>query len=123
MCPASKCCFYLESAFSGPLVTYPISKVIPYICLVADLHMPDKFAILFQFTSSTTTSLMHPIPAKLTGMGLLPIPFLQTTQRNLPSIVNFPAFLLLITFVFLTFTLNHFDSNAPFQASSLASRS
>ena len=48
--------------------------------------------------------------------------FLQNAQRNLISIVIFPAFSLLIIFVFLKFILNNVDSNASFQASSLLSR-
>ena len=56
-------------------------------------------------------------------MELLPSPFLQTAEGNFPSIVTFPAFsLLIIIFVFLTFTLNVLYSNAPLQAFSLAFR-
>ena len=56
-------------------------------------------------------------------MKLLPTPFLQTAQGNLPSIVTFTAFLLrIIILVFLTFTLNHFDSSTLFQVSSFPFR-
>ena len=55
-------------------------------------------------------------------MELLPRPFLQTTQWNSPSSVTFPAFSLYLIIVFLTFTLNPFDCNAPFHAFSLTFR-
>ena len=50
--------------------------------------------------------------------------FLQTVQGNLPSIVTFQTFsLLIIIFAFLTLTLDPSDcSNAPFQASSFPFR-
>ena len=55
-------------------------------------------------------------------MKFLPRTFLQTAQGNLPSVVAFPAFSQIIIFVFLTFTLNPFDSSAPFPALSLPFR-
>ena len=48
-------------------------------------------------------------------MESLLTPFLQTAQGNLLSSVTFSAFLLLIIFVVLTFTLNLFESNASFE--------
>ena len=54
---------------------------------------------------------------------LLPTPFPCTKQENLSSSITFPTFSLLITiFIFLTFTLDPFDSYTPFQASSLPFR-
>ena len=51
-------------------------------------------------------------------MELLPSTFLQTVQGNMPSTLTSPAFsLLIIISVFLTSSLNPFDSNAPFWAS------
>ena len=56
-------------------------------------------------------------------MELLHTPFLTTAQGNLPSTVTFPTFsLLIIISVFLTFTVNFFDSNAHFQAASFPPR-
>ena len=54
-------------------------------------------------------------------MELLAVLFLHKAQGNLSFIVTFPAFLLLIIiFVFSTFTFNSFDPNAPFQTSSVS---
>ena len=54
-------------------------------------------------------------------MELLAILFLQKAQGNLSFIVTFPAFsLLIIIFVFSTFTFNPFDPNAPLQTFSVS---
>ena len=68
---------------------------------------------------------MQPKPAKLTEDGIpAPRPFMQTAQGDLLSLMTFLALsLLIILFVFLRFTHDHSDSNAHFQALSLASRS
>ena len=56
-------------------------------------------------------------------LELMPTPFLQTLQGHLPSVVAFPAIsLLIIIFVFLIFTYNLFECNAPFQAFNLPFR-
>ena len=84
-------------------------------CLFADLLMSDvtfKTVILYQFTFNTTASLMHHPLQKWQRMELIPPPFLNTAE------VNFLVFpLMIIIFVFLTFTLAHFDPSTPFQAS------
>ena len=75
-----------------------------------------KFDILFQFTSDTNTSFMHPTPAKLEENGIIAYTLLQTTKGNLPPTLTFTAFFLLITILlFLTFTLNLFYYNAFLQ--------
>ena len=74
--------------------------------------------MFFQFTSSTTTSLLiwH-------RMELIPTLSLQTAQGNLTYFATFSVFsLLIIIFVLLIFNLNHFDSNGPFQVCSFPFR-
>ena len=94
----------------------------PLLCLFADLHSLDiKLATIFQFISrylippylSRTQHLLH-----WKRMELLTTSFLQTAQGNFSSFITLQSFsLLIITFVFLTLTLNPVDSNIHFQAS------
>ena len=104
-----------------------------YVCFLICTSLTYKLSFFFHFTSNTTS--LMPTPAKPAEnvhllftqhlqnrqrMELLSTPFPQTAQGNLLSVVTFLVFsLLIIIFVFLTFTLNPFDSNAAFQVSSL----
>ena len=65
---------------------------------------------------------MHPTPGKLAQDGINDYNLLKATQGNFHSIITFPAFSLLIIFIFLKFTLNPFNPHAHFLAPSLPFR-
>ena len=74
-----------------------------------NFHMSGIETCYFlQFSSDTTTSIVHPTLTKLREDGITVYTFLQTAPGNMPSIVTFPAFSLLTFFAFLAITLNLF---------------
>ena len=72
---------------------------------------------MFDFVTLCLLSVYSWIEAEIAAYSLA-----TKTQEILPS-VTFPAFSLpVFFFIFQAFTLNYFDSSAPFQASSLPFR-
>ena len=88
------------------------------LCQCANYAYQHMFDFSFEFMSDTTPSLMHPTLEKLAENGIATCTFSPNSKKKKKE----KAFsLLIIVFLFFfALTPNLFDSNAPFQVSSLS---